>query len=582
VLELADEGCIDGLILDLDEGAVPRDLVLRIYYEERAAPSAAVTIADLFGQTYSDRPIRALPLGREHDGYYLNFPIPFRRHLRLTLENLATKGTAAVELTVRAEVDRRELPDDFVYFHAVWKSDATRTARPYTYLATAGRGHFCGVYSPMQGLANLRYLEGDERIYVDGEGIPSFHGTGTEDYFLGGWYFEDGEFDLPFHGLSHKRQLAGRASPYRFQIVDSIPFRHNIRVEIEHGSWNNYPGATYGSVSFWYQDPPVELVRGATVSPDQLAFPRLRVSDKMSGIDAAQVLDRDFSSPEVQIRMWDALDVEWSGKSQVFLPARGSLALEIPVRVPDTYVIIPFVGRGPDHGIMELALGETRATFDGYARRLAVHEQGPELVADLRPPGARLVSTVTTKHRGSQGFAQGIDSLWIRPLGGPFVTDWLVVGPFDNENDEFFDRPHPPELEFSRNATYGGKDGHAVRWRERAADEDGYVDLLANAGRRSAQWSVSYATTAIFSDRDRPVNILLGSDSGLRVWIGGRLVFRRHRHGRAVPDQYLLQTILQEGWNPVLVKVCNPAGATGFYFRVTGDPALRWDPAALD
>ncbi len=36
------------------------------------------------------------------------------------------------------------------------------------------------------------FLEGDERVFVDGQESPHIYGTGTEDFYEGGFYFRDG------------------------------------------------------------------------------------------------------------------------------------------------------------------------------------------------------------------------------------------------------------------------------------------------------------------------------------------------------------------------------------------------------
>ena len=43
-------------------------------------------------------------------------------------------------------------------------------------------------------MAGSAFLEGDEMIYVDGEKEAAIKGTGTEDYFNSGWYFNQGEY----------------------------------------------------------------------------------------------------------------------------------------------------------------------------------------------------------------------------------------------------------------------------------------------------------------------------------------------------------------------------------------------------
>ncbi|MBK7972302.1 MAG: DUF2961 domain-containing protein [Deltaproteobacteria bacterium] len=54
--------------------------------------------------------------------------------------------------------------------------------------------------------------EGDERFHLDGAATPALHGTGTEDYFNGGWYFLFGRFSAPLHGARRTgcRRLVSR------------------------------------------------------------------------------------------------------------------------------------------------------------------------------------------------------------------------------------------------------------------------------------------------------------------------------------------------------------------------------------
>ena len=117
-----------------------------------------------------------------------------------------------------------------------------------------GRGHYVGEHTDMQGDHGLWFLEGDEKVYVDGETFPSIHGTGTEDFYTGGWYFDQGPFNLPYHGCTVKQDDISRVSAYRFQIQDCVPFQHDFKIDIEHGGTNDYPGADYSCVAYWYQD----------------------------------------------------------------------------------------------------------------------------------------------------------------------------------------------------------------------------------------------------------------------------------------------------------------------------------------
>ena len=579
LLEVEGPGTIKGLTLQLSDVPDLRRLFLRVYYEGQDTASVSVSVGDLFGETFTNRPIHALPLGREGDVYYLNFPIPFKKQVKITLENA---GEQAVDATVKANIEHKAPPLDFVYFHARWQREQTEIAFPFTYLSTTGRGHFCGVYAPMQGLSDLLYLEGDERVYVDGEGIPSFHGTGTEDYYLAGWYFNQGVFDLPYHGLTHIDEDTGRTSPYRFQIVDSIPFRFNFRFEIEHGSRNNYFDGAYGSLAFWYQDPPVGDARSGALPAEALDYPRVAMKQKSSSYPIHRFLDRNAASASVQERKWDDLPVQWTGQTQAYLKDAGRLAFQIPVQVADVYELSPTLGVGPDHGIVELSWGDAKATFDAYARKLDVNVPGPLLTAAIDPEHPVFEAVVTEKNAASTGTAQGADQFKIRPVGGVFVDKWLAVGPFDNTGDLHFEQPYPPETEAKRSANYVGKDDKKVSWRPVTGDATGYVDLVVPADPESAKASVSYARTAIYSDKERTVNLSVGVDAGIQVWAGKKQLIYHHRHDPAAPDQTWVRVPLQAGWNQFLVKVDNPSGGTGFYFRVTKYPDIRWDVAQVE
>ena len=106
---------------------------------------------------------------------------------------------------------------------------------------------------------NRSYLEGDDIGYTGGSASPQLHGTGTEDFYEGGWYWNRGTFTDPLNGEpSHEEGVFGCAavcdSAYRLMVAESIPFKGSIDFGIEHGTQNMVP-ATYSSTAFWYRRP---------------------------------------------------------------------------------------------------------------------------------------------------------------------------------------------------------------------------------------------------------------------------------------------------------------------------------------
>ncbi|MGO9270516.1 MAG: DUF2961 domain-containing protein [Terriglobia bacterium] len=84
---------------------------------------------------------------------------------------------------------------------------------------------------------NFSYLEAMLRANVDGAKEPLMLSSGTEDYFLGTYYFNRGLYHLPLAGLTHKAQDQNgdcSFSAYRFHDEDPIFFHQGLRL-----SWRN-------------------------------------------------------------------------------------------------------------------------------------------------------------------------------------------------------------------------------------------------------------------------------------------------------------------------------------------------------
>jgi D-arabinan exo alpha-(1,3)/(1,5)-arabinofuranosidase (non-reducing end) len=242
--------------------ATHRQLILRMYWDGEKNPSVESPVGDFFGVGFGEqRDYVSLPLSVTSGGYNCYWPMPFRRAARWTLTNLSGAGILAFwNIDFTAE---RALPKDVLHFHVQWRRENPTTAgRSYTVLEASGRGHFVGVALFMRGIsevgslaAPLAFLEGDEQIVVDGAATPAVAGTGTEDYFNGGWYFERGPFSSPYAGAVIRDEATARVSAYRWHIEDAVPFRSSIRVTIEHGAMNDAP-ADYSSVAYFYQREP--------------------------------------------------------------------------------------------------------------------------------------------------------------------------------------------------------------------------------------------------------------------------------------------------------------------------------------
>jgi Protein of unknown function (DUF2961) len=193
------------------------------------------------------------------------WPMPYARSASVALVN---RSGAAIRLEARVRFQRSARWGRLLrrgragVFHATSRGP-TRTVRgrDWTFLDARGAGTFAGVTQTMRGGRPASYLEGDEHISVDGSRRPQMTGTGTEDFYGGGWYFtvlfQSRPFSLPFNGFPKELDSSSGCpaatckTAYRFMLADSVPFRRSIRFGIEHGGENEID-AVYSSTAYWY------------------------------------------------------------------------------------------------------------------------------------------------------------------------------------------------------------------------------------------------------------------------------------------------------------------------------------------
>jgi hypothetical protein len=244
--------------------AILREVRVRITFDGERTVDAP--LGSFFGSGLGEYEVRSLFTAMEtaEDGsYYAWWPMPYAQRARVELYNGSLHEIAG-DSGVTAARDRR-MDDGAGHFHATARAGETTPDRDWVFLNTGGWGKLAGISAAMAGttpgdgsaFGNVRgYLEGDERVYVDGSRTPQLHGTGTEDFYEGGWYFNRGTFSNPQNGnTAHEAEALGCAfscdHTYRLLLADAIPFESSLRFGMEHGGWNDMPAA-YSTVAYWY------------------------------------------------------------------------------------------------------------------------------------------------------------------------------------------------------------------------------------------------------------------------------------------------------------------------------------------
>src|SRR5262249_10269878 len=145
---------------------------------------------------------------------------------------------------------------------------------------------------------------------------PSINGTGTEDYFSSGWYFDRGLYSAPYHGVLIKDTDNGRVSAYRWHIEDAMPFHSSIRVTIEHGTENNHE-CDYSSVAYWYQTEPPAPFGPTPLDSD--ALPDVPPRHLAGGIDGTTLVESaEVTEGPIDTQSTAAFGPGWKSESQLF------------------------------------------------------------------------------------------------------------------------------------------------------------------------------------------------------------------------------------------------------------------------
>ncbi len=172
---------------------------------------------------------------------YSYFPMPFRSRASVVL--IDSGGPLDSLTPVRAEAGwstDAPAPDAAPFFAEGRLADTADPERDVTLLSRGGAGKWVGLFLELGSIGTPArdYLEGDERVYVDGSASPAVYGTGVEDFFNGGFFFDRGPVRAPLHGSTYTLPTPEGETVdgmYRLLLADAVPFRGGLRVALENG-----------------------------------------------------------------------------------------------------------------------------------------------------------------------------------------------------------------------------------------------------------------------------------------------------------------------------------------------------------
>jgi hypothetical protein len=317
-------------------------------------------------------------------------------------------------------------------FHASFRREnPTHADKNYTILDAEGDGQYVGTALFMQAIKphDIGFLEGDEMIYIDGRHettpsqwhhtmpVPQINGTGTEDYFSSGWYFDHGVYSAPYHGVVIKNEALAQISAYRWNIEDAIPFHKKILVTIEHGT-NNDHVADYSSVAYFYQSGPHKPYPSLPSDSADL----LPIASHVNGMIDGRELSNHATVTGGQISIQDMhpFPGNWPSDAQVFwMNGQPGKELTLKLHVPETgaYDVTLLPTSAPDYAVIQaMEKGHPiEDPIDLYAPKVGPHEPVSLGRMTLKKGPHELTFRIVGMNSLSSNYFVGIDAIKLVP-----------------------------------------------------------------------------------------------------------------------------------------------------------------------
>jgi hypothetical protein len=289
IAEWAGSGTVSALHLRLPAPADRLLAGLRLQIEFDGQTLVDSPLGEFFGAGLGADSVRSLMFAtapQQNGSVSLSawWPMPFARTMHAVLVNTTGDPVSGIDSDVLTTPDPQwagALDSGRAgYFTARSHAGPSTLGQDWSFADEQGHGKFVGVSHTIRGARTKTafsddapyFLEGAERVYTDGSASPQWYGTGTEDFYEGGWYFKGGtRFSDPLNGQPDQRTATGGCADYcvaiyRLTLAESINYHSALRFGIEHGK-RNMVQPDYSSTAFLYTQPTETVQSGDDVSP---------------------------------------------------------------------------------------------------------------------------------------------------------------------------------------------------------------------------------------------------------------------------------------------------------------------------
>ncbi len=214
-------------------------MTLNVYYDGAVLPAISVPLDIFFnGEAsgiYDTRFISQTYIGKSWNRY---IDIPYTDGIKIEVVN-DVDVDAGLWWNIGYLNQNPTGLGKYSRLYASYQSASVGALAWSTFADISGGGALYSVYMDFANTADFGYLEGDVRVCVDGDtGVPDYEASGTEDFFLGSFYWVGTAPQCTdFYGLVYKYDATGHKDirAYRFFIRDPISFATGLTLKWQNG-----------------------------------------------------------------------------------------------------------------------------------------------------------------------------------------------------------------------------------------------------------------------------------------------------------------------------------------------------------
>jgi hypothetical protein len=419
---------------DMDKAL--RKTILNIICDDYPWGQVQSPVGDFFGAAPGINPYRSLPFTVRPDGSMVcRFVMPFQKTLKIKLDNRGEQNVRVKGAVFPLEYTWDE--ERSMHFRARWRVDhnliaSNRAVQDLPFIILQGKGLYVGTAAYLLNPNEIPtpygswWGEGDEKVFVDQDEVPSTFGTGSEDYFNYSWSSPD-IFYFPYCGQPRNDGPGNRGfvTDFRWHILDALPFRTHIGFYMELYSHERTPGLSYARMGYHYARPGVTDDHVA-IMPEDLRT--LELPEKWKPAARMGARDSVFYEAESIIRERIHTRLEtgrlWSGGTLLIWHPRSSAeskAFSFRIREKGKYRVHFAAALTPSSGRISVGMDDRFVTLADNRTVLDLHRPYRVLLRNFTLPESELDAgghSLVVKYEdalpGIRRPEVGIDFIWVQ------------------------------------------------------------------------------------------------------------------------------------------------------------------------